>query len=188
MIRITGISNEARKPFQFFNYLTEHQDFLPTVKEVWDTTEPLYHSRTALSRFHKKLKLLKQPLRALNKTHYGDLLGRTKQAYEELCVRQNKFLHDPSPDNIAIAAAADEKWNRLDRIKEKFYMQKSCVRWLQVGDKNTRFFILWCKQGQLEIRSGAWLMDRELFSLLTRILKKRQYLIFRPSCRARMLH
>ena len=51
------------------------------------------------------------------------------------------MLQDPSPENIAIAAAAaEEKWNRLARIEEKFYMQKSCVRWLQVGDQNTRFF------------------------------------------------
>ena len=140
VIRVTGAVNQARKPFRFFNYLTEHPDFLATVKDVWDTTEPIYHSRSALSRFHKKLKLLKQPLRALNKTHYGDLPARTKQAYEELCNCQNTVLQDPSPENIARAAAAEEKWNRLARVEEKFYMQKSCVRWLQVGDQNTRFF------------------------------------------------
>ncbi|KAG5400318.1 hypothetical protein IGI04_014925, partial [Brassica rapa subsp. trilocularis] len=83
-IRLDGATNEVRKPFRFFNYLTEHTDFLSTVKETWDTSEPLFHSRLALSRFHQKLKLLKQPLRALNRTHYGDLPGRTKQAYEEL--------------------------------------------------------------------------------------------------------
>ena len=79
-------------------------------------------------------------MRALNKTHYGDLPARNKQAYEELCNCQNNLLQDPSPENIAIEAAAKEKWNRLARIEEKFYMQKSCVRWLQVGDQNTRFF------------------------------------------------
>ena len=62
LIRTSGILNEARKPFRFFNYLADHQDFLPLVKEVWDTTEPLHHSRAALSLFHKKLKILKQPL------------------------------------------------------------------------------------------------------------------------------
>ncbi|KAH0938920.1 hypothetical protein HID58_006381, partial [Brassica napus] len=35
------------------------------------------------------------PLRALNKTHYGDLPARTKQAYEELCNCQNTVLQDP---------------------------------------------------------------------------------------------
>lgn len=49
LIRTAGITNDARKPFRFFNYLAEHKDFLPTVKRVWDTTEILYPSRTALS-------------------------------------------------------------------------------------------------------------------------------------------
>lgn len=39
-----------------------------------------FHSRTALLQFHKKLKLLNQPLHILNRTHYGDLPARTKQA------------------------------------------------------------------------------------------------------------
>ena len=73
LVRTSGSSNEVRKPFRFFNYLTEHQDFLPIVKAVWESTEVLHHSRSALSRFHGKLKLLKQPLRDLNRTHYGDL-------------------------------------------------------------------------------------------------------------------
>ena len=133
-VRLAGATNEVWKPFRFFNYLMEHTDFLSTVKETWDTSEPLFHSRLALSRFHQKLKLLKQPLRALNKTHYGDLPGRTKQAYEELCEWQNKVLVDPTPENFAGAAAASERWNRLARIEENFFRQKSFVRWLQAGD------------------------------------------------------
>lgn len=140
LIKVSGESNEERKPFRFFNYLTEDPDFLPTIKEVWESSDPLVHSRLALSMFHKKLKLLKQPLRALNRTHYGDLPARTKQAYEDLCEWQNKVLTDPSPDNVAGAAAAAERWNRLARIEEKFSRQKSCVKWLQAGDQNTKFF------------------------------------------------
>ena len=93
-----------------------------------------------LSRFHQQLKQLKEPLRTLNKTHYEDLPARTKQAYEELCECQNIVLQDPSPQNVARAAVAEERWTKLARIEEKFFRQKSCVRWLQVGDNNTRFF------------------------------------------------
>ena len=66
--------------------------------------------------------------------------ARTKQAYNELCECQNKVLHDPSPDNVARTAEAAERWNVLARIEEKFYRQKSCVRWLTAGDQNTTFF------------------------------------------------
>ena len=140
LVRTAGVTNDARKPFRFFNFLAEHKDFLPTVQRVWDSTQALYPSRTALSLFHRKLKLLKQPLRELNKTHYGNLPARTKQAYNELCECQNRVLQDPSPNNVAWTAEAAERWNVLARIEEKFYRQKSCVRWLTAGDQNTTFF------------------------------------------------
>ncbi|KAH0903430.1 LOW QUALITY PROTEIN: hypothetical protein HID58_042933, partial [Brassica napus] len=88
------------KLFRFFNYLTEHNEFLPTVQRIWDTTEPLFPSRAALSRFHRKLKLLKQPLRELNKTHYGDLPARTKNAYDGL---QSHISNPYYKDRIRIA-------------------------------------------------------------------------------------
>lgn len=97
----------------FFNYLADHEDFLPTVKEVWDTSPLLYYSRTALSGFHKKLNKTRfENLRALNKTRFGNLPSRTKQAFEELCECQNRVLSDPSPENCARDAEASERWNK----------------------------------------------------------------------------
>lgn len=55
-----------------------------------ESTEALYHSRASLGKFHKKLKALKFETRALNRTHYGDLPNRTKQAYEVMCECQNQ--------------------------------------------------------------------------------------------------
>ena len=103
VVRLSGVTNETRKPFRFFNYLTEHPDFLPTVKRIWDSTQPIHHTRTAISRFLAKLKLLKYDMRLLNKTHYGDLPTRTKQAFEEMCRCQNLVLQDPSSVNVAAA-------------------------------------------------------------------------------------
>lgn len=50
------------------------------------------------------------------------------------------MLTDPSSQNFAQAAEAAIRWQKLACIEEKFYHQKSCFRWLQVGDNNTRFF------------------------------------------------
>lgn len=57
-----------------------------------------------------------------------------------MCVCQNMALLDPTPDNFATTAEAEERWIKLARIEEKFYRQKSCVRWLQAGDQCTKFF------------------------------------------------
>ena len=121
LVRLTGQLDESRKPFRFFNYLADHEEFLPTVKGVWDTTPQLYHSRSALTCFHQKLKQLKFHLNALNKSKYGDLLIRTKQAYEDLCECQNKALLDPSLATFARATEASERWHKLAKIEEKLF-------------------------------------------------------------------
>ncbi|KAG5385496.1 hypothetical protein IGI04_036966 [Brassica rapa subsp. trilocularis] len=79
-------------------------------------------------------------MRLLNKTHYGDLPNRTKEAYEVMCECQNQVLLDPNPLTFAAASVASDRWNKLARIEEKFYRQKSCIRWLHAGDLNTAFF------------------------------------------------
>ncbi|KAF3518239.1 hypothetical protein DY000_02064011 [Brassica cretica] len=79
-------------------------------------------------------------MRLLNKTHYGDLPNRTKLAFEELCHCQNLVLIDPNPTTCAAADEASYRWSKLDRIEEKFYRQKSCIRLLGAGDQNTGVF------------------------------------------------
>ncbi|KAH0904437.1 hypothetical protein HID58_043940, partial [Brassica napus] len=71
------------------------------IKRIWDSTQAIHHSRSALSKFHAKLKMLKYEMPA---------------------------------------AAASDRWNKLASIEEKFFRQKSCVRWLGAGDQNTVFF------------------------------------------------
>lgn len=174
--------NEARKPFRFFNYLTEHQDFLPTVARVWSTTQPIYHSRTALSRFHAKLKLLKYDMRLLNKIHYGDLPVRTKQAFEEMCHCQNMVLQNPTSVNVAAAADASDHWNKLASIEEKFYRQNSCIRWLGAGDHNSVFFfIVRCRPGLRGIQLNSLSQRPAKPSRNSQILRERLFCIFRDS-------
>lgn len=117
LVKISGHLDESWKPFRFFNYLTEHEDFLPTIKDSWDASPRLFHSRYALTALHKKLKQLKFYLRVLNKANYGDLHNRTKHAYEELCDCHNKALLDPNPETFAREAEASARWQKLARIE-----------------------------------------------------------------------
>ncbi|KAF3517924.1 hypothetical protein DY000_02061598 [Brassica cretica] len=57
-----------------------------------------------------------------------------------MCRCQNLALQDPTTETFAAAAEAYDRWNKLASIEEKFFRQKSCVRWLGVGDRNTVFF------------------------------------------------
>lgn len=66
------------------------------IKEFWDNTEILFHCTSALYRFSKKLKSLKPMIRELGREGLGNLTRRAKEAYELLCEKQNRTLHDPS--------------------------------------------------------------------------------------------
>ena len=80
------------KPFKFFTHTTSHPRFLEVVDRIWNQTAPLYHSRSALQLFHEKLKSLKFELRGLNRDMCGDLPGRVKQAYADLCEKQTAAM------------------------------------------------------------------------------------------------
>ena len=49
-------------------------------------------------------------------------------------------LLDPTPVTLAAEAEASARWNKLASIEEKFFRQKSCVRWMGAGDQNTTLF------------------------------------------------
>ncbi|XP_013617494.1 PREDICTED: uncharacterized protein LOC106324013 [Brassica oleracea var. oleracea] len=98
-------------PFKFFNFLADHPDFLASVSDTWNQTEPIYHSRSALYIFSKKLKLLKPILRHLNKTKFGDIPRKTKEAFQNLCEKQAQALSDPSSSSFDAVSAATENWN-----------------------------------------------------------------------------
>lgn len=140
MVLLSDTREEVRRPFKFFNFLAYHEQFLPTVKAMWDTTESIHNSKSALSRFHHKLKTLKQELRALNRNHFGNITERTKQAFEALCICQNQVLLDPSPANFAAVEELSNIWNKLAAIEERVFQKNSCIKWLQAGDHNTVFF------------------------------------------------
>lgn len=38
LLRLSSNTETVRKPFRFFNYLAEHEEFLPTVAKLWEST------------------------------------------------------------------------------------------------------------------------------------------------------
>lgn len=129
-----------KRPFKFFNFLTDHPDFATVVAESWNSAEPLYHSRSALFLFHRKLKQLKPAIRLLNKTRFGDIPLRAKEAFKNLSDMQEQALSVPNTTSFNSVAKALEVWNHWACIEERFYVQKSRITWLGYGDQNTIFF------------------------------------------------
>ncbi|KAH0852921.1 hypothetical protein HID58_093590 [Brassica napus] len=96
-------------------------------------------------------------MRSLNRDMYGDLPGRVKQAYEELCARQTEAMQNPQTSTFEAAADAWEHWHHISGIEEQFYYQKSRVQWL-----------------------GELLREMVVSLLLKQISRERQQLTSRP--------
>lgn len=129
-----------RRPFKFTNAVAEMPEFLQAVGDFWKDKQPLFQSTSALFRFSKTLKALKPLIRSLSKKKLGDLTKKVKEAYQELCERQEETLKQPTHVNIQRELQAAERWQRVSAIEEKLLKQRSKLHWLQVGDKNNRVF------------------------------------------------
>lgn len=91
-------------------------------------------------RLTKRLKALKQPLRSLSKLKLGDLSRRTREAYQNLCMRQSDTMENPTTETIKEEVKAHETWRRLAELEEEVLKQRSKLHWLDIGDGNNRAF------------------------------------------------
>lgn len=80
-IQIFPPSEKMRWPFKYVNAIGNLLNFLPLVKEHWESTPRLFHSTSAMFRFWKKLKNLKPFIRELGKEKLGNLTKREKEAH-----------------------------------------------------------------------------------------------------------
>lgn len=126
-----------KRPFKFYNFLLQNQDFLDLVRVHWFSENVL---GSAMLRVSRKLKALKKPIKEFSKLNYSDLEKRTKEAHDTLLSFQSLTLADPSMTNAAQELEAQRKWSILCAAEESFFFQKSRVTWLAYGDGNTRYF------------------------------------------------
>lgn len=126
--------------FKFFNHFTSHSRFLEVMATIWGSFVQLYHTRSTLIRLYSKLKSRKFELRKLNKDLYGDIPFRVKSTFEDLHVKQNEVITNPSSLVFMTTSEASEKWHHLLGIEEKCFRQNSRIQWHYLGDQNTSYF------------------------------------------------
>ena len=92
---------------------------MEVIGNYWKDTQPLFQSTSALYRFSKYFKGLKPHIRSLSKNKLGSLTKRVKEAFSDLCVKQEQMMRMPTPENVRAEQEASARWQRVSDIEEK---------------------------------------------------------------------
>ena len=129
--------------FRFRKMWLEHKDFMSFVKGCWSSTTSFGCPYSVLQ---CKLRTLRKSLRTWNWEVFGDVHRRVEFDLAALADIQNK---------IAASGGSDEEFeketelqailNESIRHQEILWREKSRLRWLSEGDRNSSYFHALCK-------------------------------------------
>ncbi|GFZ07066.1 hypothetical protein Acr_19g0000030 [Actinidia rufa] len=137
VITLFGDNDQGPRPFKFFNMWTKHEDFLNVVDSSWS----MQVEGTAMFKLCRKLKVLKGPLKALNKMHFSHISARAAAAEEDLLQVQQQLHDNPTDSSLQIRVASLKKQSfRLAEADRSFCLQVAEAKYLKNCDKGTKFF------------------------------------------------
>ena len=130
-------SMQRAKPFMFFNMWTLHKDFQGIVEMVCCSQI----QGCTMFRLCKKLKLLKEPLNAINKRHFSHISLRAATAEASLCDIQ-KQLHGNPTNSLLQDQMVEFRRSALRLVEDErsFCSQLAKMKFLKESNKSSKFF------------------------------------------------
>ncbi|XP_038975891.1 uncharacterized protein LOC120106861 [Phoenix dactylifera] len=124
-----------KTPFKFFDIWAEHPQFLSVVAKAW----AIDVKGSSMYQLCHKLKHLKGELKKFSKEFFANLPRRVVRAKEALKEVQRMIQHHPLDSTFHTEESRLIKdYLELSRAEESFLKQKA--QWLNLGDKNSKFF------------------------------------------------
>nr|XP_027102884.1 uncharacterized protein LOC113724156 [Coffea arabica] len=133
------------RSFRFINAWADREDFLATVRESWQ-------QECGGSPMHvlcSKLQRLKRHLRLWNKGRVGNFSDNVAKAEGEVG-RLERMLEDGGSEGVHLELQqAQASLRRALTMEESLWRQRARVKWLALGDRNTKFFHSVVKQRRM---------------------------------------
>lgn len=158
-----GVTAPRKASFRFLNVWQHHSGFDQVVRDAWEI--PV--RGVGMVRFVRKLSLLRKKLREWNRSTFGNIFSRVKEAEAVLQLREREFDLARDEDSKIRLNEARALHAREMSVECEFWRQKAAIKWLKAGDANYyKYFHSIVKQrrslnfiSRVRADSGQWLED-----------------------------
>ncbi|GJT58168.1 RNA-directed DNA polymerase, eukaryota, reverse transcriptase zinc-binding domain protein [Tanacetum coccineum] len=135
-MRILNGVQKRKSSFRFSKFITDKDEFLPTVRSVWNKRI----ERHTLYKVVQKMKALKMKLKLLS-CRNGNVFERAKELRKKVKESQNEVDMFPHDEKVKEKSCMILK-EYQEAIQDEYSLlcQKSKVEWLKEGDRNTAYF------------------------------------------------
>ena len=136
-VQLFGQMPQEKRIFKFFNMWAQNDNFLQIVEQHWRREVRGYPMFILCS----KLKSLKRPLRSLNQLHFGHISQRVANVAADLDRIQQLRLSNLDCSRLFVQETDLRlKLINLKSAEKMFFSQKLKIKFLEEGDKGSRFF------------------------------------------------
>ncbi|KAL0462890.1 UNVERIFIED_CONTAM: LINE-1 reverse transcriptase [Sesamum latifolium] len=156
---ILASKNEGKHPssFRFHSMWLRHQSFYDTVKSSW--TLPIHGH--GMCKLQQKLYRTKELLKSWNKEVFGNVFSRVEEAKTRASEADKCYHRNPSDNNLITLNKLNAEVIQTLNMESDFWRQKSNCKWLELGERNTKFFHSMVKKKRVKSRIHRILEEDE---------------------------
>ncbi|KAL2248287.1 UNVERIFIED_CONTAM: hypothetical protein Sindi_2681000 [Sesamum indicum] len=148
LITATRTEDKVPSSFRFQHMWIMHHNFQDMVKQSWGAPIHGY----GMYRLQQKLYRLKDHLKQWNKDKFGNIFSLVDQAKAAANEAEKQFDRLPSEANLINLNRQNAALIHALNLESEFWRQKNNCKWLEAGERNTKFFHASVKKKRLKSR------------------------------------